>query len=119
YLPVDMTVVELTANVQTTLDGRNVTAAANMGDVTNTLRAGNAASRDAYVFVATFVVDPGGANQATYGPGGGGNSPGGPNGTVLDTVDLASASNTHDDVAAVFSGGGFSNNTLNNISHEA
>ena len=116
YLPMDVTVVELTANVQTTLDGRNIEAATSMADVINTLRAGAADSRDAYVFVATFIVDPGGANQAIYGPGGGGNSPGG---TTLDTTDLNAGSNVHDDVVAVFSGGGFSNNTLNNISHEA
>ena len=115
YLPLDITVVELTATAQTLSDGGSVAGAANMNDVINTLRGGNAAFRDAYVFVATFNVDPGGANPQTY-TGGGGTSPGS---TVLDTTDLSSATNTHDDVAVVYSSGGRTNNTLNNISHEA
>ncbi len=116
YLPLDLTVVELTASAQMTSDGRNVAGASSMADVINTLRAGNAAFRDAYVFVGTFIVDPGGATQQTY-TGGGGLSP---EGTILgEMVDLSTAANNHDDVAVVYSSGGLSNNTLNNISHEA
>jgi hypothetical protein len=118
YLPLDIEVIELTATPQTTGDGRNVAAATSMADVINTLRAGPAGSKDAYIFVATFNVDPGGANPTTY-TGGGGNSPGGPNGTTLDTTDLSAASNTHDDVAVVYSSGGFTNNVTDNIAHEA
>jgi hypothetical protein len=115
YLPLDIEVIELTATAQATSDGRNVAAATSMADVTNTLRAGAAGSRDAYIFVATFVVDPGGADQIIYGNNGGGTSPVG----GLDTPDLSTAVNNHDDVAVVYSNGGLSNNTLNNISHEA
>ncbi|MCC7083779.1 MAG: hypothetical protein IT427_02090 [Pirellulales bacterium] len=115
YLPLDIEVIELTASAQMTSDGRSVAAATSMADVVTTLRGGAAGSRDAYIFVATFIVDPGGANQKIYGNNGGGNSPGG----GLDTSDLSAASNVHDDVAAVFSNGGLSNNTLNNIAHEA
>lgn len=116
FAPLDVNVVELTEAAQTTVDGRNVAGAASMTDVINTLRGGNAAWRDAYIFVGTFIVDPGGANQQIY-TGGGGLSPGSP---VLGVQsDLVGASNLHDDVAVVYSSGGFSNNTLNNISHEA
>lgn len=117
YLPLDIEIVELTANFTTTSDGRDVRGASSMAEVAATLRAGDPASRDAYIFVASFVVDPGGAAQITYGPGGGGNSPSSP--TLGVNSDLADASNAHDDVAAVFSGGGLNNNTINNISHEA
>ncbi len=111
----DIEVVELTSGTTTTSDGRSVSAASSMNDVIDTLRGGDADSKDAYVFVATFIVDPLGDNTQVYGNNGGGTSPG--NG--LDTSDLNAASNIHDDVAVVFSNGGFSNNTLNNISHEA
>ncbi|MEQ1859298.1 MAG: FG-GAP-like repeat-containing protein [Chthoniobacteraceae bacterium] len=117
YLPLDVEIVELTANAKTTSDGRTVRAATSMADVTATLRAGDPASKDAYVFVATFVVAPGSPNQVIYGNNGGGNSPSSP--TLGVSSDLAAASNAHDDVAVVFSNGGFSNNTVNNISHEA
>lgn len=113
YQPLNVTVVELTAAAQVTADGRTVASATNMTDVVNTLRGGNAALRDAYIFVATFNV--GGPNPTSYGAGGGGTSP--VNG--LDTSDLNAASNLHDDVAVVFSGGGFNFNTMNNIAHEA
>ncbi len=113
FLPLNVTVVELTATAQTTADGRNVAGAVSMTDVINTLRGGSPGSKDAYIFVATFNV--GGANPRSYGAGGGGNSPG----SFLDTSDLSAASNVHDDVAVVYSTGGFSNNTMNNISHEA
>ncbi len=113
YVPVNVTIVELSSTAQTTADGRTVLGATSMADVVNTLRGGTAASKDAYIFVATFNI--GGANPKTYGPGGGGNSPV----TSLDTSDLSSATNSHDDVAAVFSAGGFNFNTMNNISHEA
>lgn len=116
YLPLDVNVVELTANVQTTIDGRDVRGAASMADVVDTLRAGDPASKDTYVFVATFVVDPGGANERTY-TGGGGLSPDSP--TLGVPSDLVAAANNHDDVVAVYSSGGFSHNTLNNIAHEA
>jgi hypothetical protein len=124
YQPLDVTVVELTATPQLTSDGRNVAAAASMADVINTLRGGNAAFRDAYVFVGLFVVDPGGANQRTYGNNGGGNSPGdaATGGTMNQGVntDLTAAANIHDDVAAVFTNGTLGDfNTTNNISHEA
>ncbi|MDP7020419.1 MAG: hypothetical protein QGG36_31765, partial [Pirellulaceae bacterium] len=117
YEGLDINVIELTASAQTTPDGRSVAGATSMADVITTLRGGNAAWKDAYVFVGTFNVDPSGANPATYGPGGGGLSPGSP--VLGETSDLVSASNTHDDVAVVYSAGGLSNNTLNNISHEA
>jgi hypothetical protein len=113
YLPLNVAVVELTAVAQMTADGRNVAGAASMTDVINTLRSGSPGSKDAYIFVATFNV--GGANPRSYGAGGGGNSPG----NFLDTSDLTAASNAHDDVAVVYSAGGFTNNTMNNISHEA
>lgn len=115
FAPIDITVVELTGTAQSTADGRSVAGAASMTDVINTLRGGDPNSRDGYVFVATFIVDPGGENQQTYGPGGGGLSPE----SGADTTDLAAAANVHDDVAVVYSAGGFSNNTMNNISHEA
>lgn len=118
YLPFDITVVELTATAQTLSDGRSVAAASSMTDVVNTLRGGNAAFRDAYVFVGTFVVDPGGPQQATY-TGGGGLSPGSTGNVLGEQTDLSAASNVHDDVAVVYSGGGFSHNTVNNIAHEA
>jgi Ca2+-binding RTX toxin-like protein len=119
YAPLDITVVELTGAAQMTADGRNVAGATAMADVINTLRGGNAAFRDAYIFVATFIVDVGGPDQQTY-TGSSGTSPsGGATGTTLDTTDLNAASNVHDDVAVVFSSGGFSFNTMNNISHEA
>src|SRR5262245_27464604 len=117
YLPLNVTIVELTGTAQTTADGRSVRGAANMQDVINTLRGGSAASRDAYVFVGTFIVDPTGANRLVYGPGGGGNSPSSP--ALDETSGLVAASTVHDDVAVVYSGGGFSNNTFNNIAHEA
>jgi len=113
YLPLNITVVELTAASQTTADGRTVASATSMTNVINTLRGGVVGSKDAYIFVATFNI--GGGNPRTYGPGGGGNSPT----SALDTSDLSAASNAHDDVAALYSAGGFSFNTMNNISHEA
>ncbi|HET6574233.1 MAG TPA: hypothetical protein VFG68_11555, partial [Fimbriiglobus sp.] len=117
YRPMDVTIVDLTSTAQPTADGRSVRAAANLNDVITTLRGGDAASRDAYVFVGKFIVDPGGASQLIYdGVAIGGNSPSSP--VLGETSDLVAASNVHDDVAAVFSSG-FSNNTLNNISHEA
>lgn len=116
YEAVDVTVVELTSSSQTLADGRTVSAAANMTDVIDNLRGGDAAAKDAYVFVATFIADPGGPNQMTYGPGGGGLSP---SNTLGVTSDLNAAANVHDDVAVVYSDGGFSFNTTNNISHEA
>jgi hypothetical protein len=122
YRPIDVTVVELTASNQTTADGRTVAGAASMADVVNTLRGGNAAFRDAYVFVGRYTVDPGGAQQITYsGAQFGGNSPGdGNTGTNQGTnTDLTNGANLHDDVAVVCTNGGFSFNTLNNISHEA
>src|SRR5262245_31866917 len=108
YLPLNVTVVELTG----------AAGAANMGEVVTTLRSGPAASRDAYVFVGTFIVAPGAANQRVYnGIGVGGDSPGSP--VLGETSDLAAGSNVHDDVAMVYSSGGFSTTTLNNIAHEA
>lgn len=117
FLPLDIDVVELTSTAQTTLDGRSVTAATNMADVVNTLRGGDATWKDGYIFVGTFVVDPGGGNQQVFGNSGGGTSPGSP--TLGVQSDLASAMNLHDDLGVVFSNGGISNNTTNNISHEA
>ncbi|MCA9222011.1 MAG: hypothetical protein KDA71_16900, partial [Planctomycetales bacterium] len=118
YAGLDINVIELTTTDQMTPDGRMVKGAANMGDVVTTLRGGNAAWKDAYVFVATFIADPGGANQVTYGGSGGGLSPG--NNGFGETTDLNSASNLHDDVAVVYSvTGSFPNNTINNIAHEA
>lgn len=117
YLPLDVHVINLTSTPQATPDGRIVTAAASMGDVVNTLRGGPPASRDAYVFVARFVADPGGPNEKIYGPTGGGTSPV----SSLDTSDLVAASNVHDDVAVVFTdvAMGYNFNTMNNIAHEA
>lgn len=63
YEALDVNVVELTGTPVTTADGRSVSGAANMTDVVNTLRGGNAGWKDAYIFVATFIVDPGGAAQ--------------------------------------------------------
>ena len=120
YAPLDITVVELTATAQMTADGRNVAGATSMADVINTLRGGTAAFRDAYIFVAEFIVDLGGADERTYANGGGTSPSGGPTGTTLDMTDLNAASNIHDDVAVVFSSGS-SNffNTMSNIAHEA
>ncbi|MFM7057305.1 MAG: reprolysin-like metallopeptidase, partial [Planctomycetota bacterium] len=117
YLPLDVHVVDLTATLQTTPDGRSVAAASSMADVINTLRSGPAGSKDAYVFVGRFVADPGGPNQKIYGPSGGGTSPV----SGLDTSDLNAAANIHDDVAVVFtdSSFGYNFNTMNNIAHEA
>lgn len=115
YEPLDVTVVDLTANAQFTADGRSVEAATSMADVINTLRAGDPNAKDAYIFVATFVADPGGPNQRIY-TGGGGLSP---SDTLGETSDLNAAANVHDDVAVVYSNGGFSFNTVNNIAHEA
>ncbi|WP_422932153.1 beta strand repeat-containing protein [Singulisphaera sp. PoT] len=117
YAPLNITVVELTASPVTTADGRTVRGASSMTDVINTLGAGPSSSHDAYIFVATFIADPTGPNTQTYGPNGGGLSPGG---TVLGyTTNLSSAKDQYDEVSAVYSGGGFSFNTLNNIAHEA
>ncbi|MGV2333441.1 MAG UNVERIFIED_CONTAM: hypothetical protein LVR18_04690 [Planctomycetaceae bacterium] len=63
YRPLDIHVIDLAATSQLTPDGRVVAAATNMADVVNTLRTGPAGSKDAYVFVARFVADPGGPNQ--------------------------------------------------------
>jgi len=117
YLPLNITVVELKATPQTTADGRFVAGAASMTDAVNTLRAGDTTSRDAYVFVGTFVAAPGTANQIIYnGSQFGGTSPV----SGLDTSDLTSASNLHDDVAIVCDSSGLYNfNTMNNIAHEA
>ncbi|GIW98626.1 MAG: hypothetical protein KatS3mg111_1959 [Pirellulaceae bacterium] len=117
FRPIDMEVVELTSSPLTLADGRTVAAATTMNDVINTLRGGSASAKDAYVFVATFIVDPGGADEKTYGPGGGGLSPDSP--TLGVNSDLVDAANNHDDVAVVYSDGGFSLNTANNIAHEA
>lgn len=122
YRPLDVTVVELTATSQTTSDGRVVAGASSMADVVNTLRGGNALLRDVYVFVGRFTVDPGGPQQISYtGAQFGGNSPGdGNTGQNQGTnTDLTNGANLHDDVAVVCTNGGFSNNTLNNIAHEA
>ena len=117
YFGLDINVVELTSTSQTTADGRVVQGATSMTDVINTLRGGNTMWKDAYMFVATFIADPGGPNQRVYGGGGGGLSP---DNTLGETSDLNSASNLHDDVAVVYDTGTFfSNNTINNISHEA
>lgn len=115
YLPLDIHVVALTATSQTTADGRVVSAAHNMTDVINTLRGGNTAWHDAYVFVGTFIADPLGANRNVFGNNGGGKSPD----DGLDKADLTTGLNNHDDVAAVYSAGGFTLNTTNNIAHEA
>lgn len=117
FLPLDIDVVELTSTPQTTLDGRSVVAATSMADVVNTLRGGDTTWKDAYIFVGTFIVDPGGPNQQVYGNNGGGTSPENP--TLGTTSDLASGFNRHDDLGVVYSNGGISNNTTNNISHEA
>ncbi|MCA9118853.1 MAG: hypothetical protein KDB11_01650, partial [Planctomycetales bacterium] len=118
YAGLDINVIELTNVDQTTPDGRTVQGAANMNDVINTLRGGNASWKDAYIFVGTFIADPGGSNQKTYGGTGGGLSPS-TNG-FGETADLFSASNLHDDVGVVYdTGSNFSTNTINNIAHEA
>lgn len=117
YLPLDIDVIELTSSPQTTLDGRTVTAASSMADVVDTMRDGDTGWKDAYIFVGSFIVDPGGPNQRVYGNSGGGVSPENP--TLGAQSDLASALNLHDDLAVVYSNGGISNNTTNNISHEA
>ncbi len=116
FAGLDVNIIELTGTNQTTPDGRVVQGASSMADVITTLRGGNATWKDAYIFVGTFIADPGGPNQVTYGGTGGGLSP---SNTLGEISDLNSASNVHDDVAVVFSAGGFGNNTRNNIAHEA
>ena len=117
YLPLDVHVINLTSTPQLTPDGRTVTAASSMADVVTTLRGLPVASKDAYIFVARFVADPGGPNQKIYGPLGGGTSPV----SALDTSDLVAAANIHDDVAVVYTDSlmGYNFNTMNNIAHEA
>ena len=117
YQPLDVHVVELTTTPQMTIDGRWVTGASSMADVVNTLRGGDPTMKDAYVFAARFIADPGGVNEVVYGPSGGGTSPV----DGLDTSDLTSGLNLHDDVAVVFTDTsfGFNFNTMNNIAHEA
>ena len=118
YAGLNVTVVELTANPQTTADGRSVAGATIMADVTNTLRAGLSTSKDCYVFIGEFTVAQGTANEITYDGSNyfGGTSPV----SGLDTSDLNSGSNLHDDVAIVCNGSGQYNfNTMNGITHEA
>lgn len=117
YLGLDVNVIELTTATTTTPDGRSVSGATSVADVVTTLRGGNSTWKDAYVFVGTFIVDQGGANQQTYGNLGGGLSPSSP--VLGETSDLVAASNLHDDVAVVYSNGGINANTYNNIAHEA
>jgi hypothetical protein len=117
YRPLDVQVIDLTTTSQTTPDGRSVTAAASMSDVIATLQAGPLESKDAYIFVAQFIADPGGPHEKVYGPDGGGLSPD----DGLDLADLTRAQNLHDDVALVFTDTtfGYNFNTMNNIAHEA
>ena len=122
YQPLGVTVVELTAADQTTADGRTVRGAASMSDVVATQRAGAGDSKDAYIFVATFVVAPGTSGQQRYGDNGSGTSPGS-TGFAGTSTDLTTAVNAHDDVAVVFTPeapfGGYLINAANNIAHEA
>ena len=117
FLPLNINVVFLTPTPQSTADGRVVRGAQSMNDVIATLRAGDATSKDSYVFATQFVVAPGTAVQQVYGPNGGGTSPG-PNKFGIAS-DLGTASNQHDDVALAFSFGPYNFNTANNINHEA
>lgn len=122
YAGLDVNVIELTGTNQTTPDGRIVQAASSMADVITTLRGGTATWKDAYVFVATFIADPGGTNQRIYGHNGGGSNGGGlsPGANGFgETTDLNAAANNHDDVAVVYDASSFGHNTRNNIAHEA
>ena len=118
YAPFDITVVELGAQTVATADGRFVRGAASLNDAVTTLRAGNAALKDAYVFVGVFTTNQGTANQFTEdGSRFIGTSPGAGFGVASD---LTTASNKHDDFAVALSNNGLTVNDIElTVAHEA
>ncbi|MBX3417990.1 MAG: hypothetical protein KF851_10335 [Pirellulaceae bacterium] len=97
FLPLDVNVVELTAEPQTLSDGRVVAGAreSNLSDVVTMLRSGNPASRDGYVFVTPAIVAPGLASEFVYD---GVTRLGG----VAPSSDVVSGANLRNDVAFTF-----------------